>query len=79
MRIHPVDEKRIPLSLRPLTFMMKRQLGKVLKPFMVMAHRPGIAWMFTLFMMSVEGAKGVDEPIKRLVCLRAAQLIGCPF
>ncbi len=79
MRIQPVDEKRMPLSLKPLTFMMKRQFGKVLKPFQVLAHRPALSWMFTIFMISVESSKGVDDTIKRLVCLRAAQLIGCPF
>jgi hypothetical protein len=79
MRIQPIDEKRMPLSLKPLTFMMKRQFGKVLKPFQVLAHRPGLTWMFTLFMTTVESSKGLDAAIKRLVCLRTAQLIGCPF
>jgi alkylhydroperoxidase family enzyme len=79
MRIQAVDEKRIPFSLRPLTYMMKRQFGKVMRPFLVLAHRPALTWMFTLFMTTVESSKGLDVPIKRLVCLRAAQLIGCPF
>ncbi len=79
MRIQPVDEKRMPLSLRPLTYMMKRQFGKVMRPFLVLAHRPALAWMFTIFMTAVESSKGLDAAIKRLVCLRAAQLIGCPF
>jgi len=79
MRIQPVDENRIPLSLRPLAYMMKRQFGKVLKPFLVLAHRPALTWIFTLFTMSIENSQGLDAATKRLVCLRAAQLIGCPF
>jgi hypothetical protein len=58
---------------------MKRQFGKVLTPYTVIAHRPPVAFGFLVANICIELSKGVPNPVKRLVCLRAAQLIGCPF
>ena len=79
MRIEPVEEKQIPFYLKPLTSIVKRQYGKILTPLRVWAHLPAITWFYSLFMNSVESSKIVDGNIKRLVSLRAAQLIGCRF
>jgi hypothetical protein len=79
MRIEALDDKRLPFSLKPLMWSMKRQFGKMLTPTRVWAYRPKILWLYSLFMVSVESSKVVDGGIKRLVSLRAAQLIGCPF
>ena len=79
MRIEGLDDKHIPFSLKPLMWSMKRQFGKLLTPSRVWARRPAILWFYSLFMVSVESSKVVDGGIKRLVSLRAAQLIGCPF
>ena len=79
MRIQGVEDDQMPFILKPLVSMMKRRFGKVLTPYRVWAHLPGITWFYSLFMNSLEGSKVVEAGIKRLVCLRAAQLIGCPF
>ncbi len=79
MRIAGIDDRKMPYSLRPLTSLMRRRFGKVLGPYRVWAHRPGMTWMFSLFTGSVELSRVLDAATKRLVCLRVAQLIGCPF
>ena len=79
MRIEPLDEKRFSWMLKPMVWMMKRRLGKVVNPFKALAYRPGIAVAMSIFMQSVEGSKVTDPQLKRLVCLRSAQMIGCVF
>jgi alkylhydroperoxidase family enzyme len=79
MRIEPLEENQISWLLKPLTWMMKRQVGKVLNPYKAWAYRPGITFAMSIFMQSVEGSKVTPETLKRMVCLRAAQMVGCVF
>ncbi|HUA34051.1 MAG TPA: hypothetical protein VMA09_10635 [Candidatus Binataceae bacterium] len=79
MRIQGLEDNQFPFILKPLAATMKRHFGKMLTPYRVWAHLPGITWFYSLFMNALESSKIVDASIKRLVCLRAAQLIGCPF
>ncbi|MDB5107742.1 MAG: hypothetical protein JWM69_683 [Candidatus Binatus sp.] len=65
--------------LKPLVIMMKRRMGKVLNPYKAWAYRPGITATMAMFMQAVEGSKVTNPQLKRLVCLRAAQMIGCVF
>ncbi|HVN28828.1 MAG TPA: hypothetical protein VMT64_10100 [Candidatus Binataceae bacterium] len=59
--------------------MVKRQVGKVLTPIRVQAHRPGIMWGFAAATIALEFSRGADRIVKRLVTIRTAQIIGCPF
>lgn len=79
MRIEGLEEKQISWLLKPFTWMMKRQFGKVLNPFKAWAYRPGLTIAMAIFTQSVEASKVTDPSLKRLVCLRAAQMIGCVF
>ena len=79
MRIEPLEDKQISWMLRPLTWMMKRRFGKVLNPIKGWAYRPGLTLAMAIFTQSVESSKVTDPTLKRLVCLRAAQMIGCVF
>lgn len=79
MRIEPIEENQINWLLRPLVWMMKRRFGKMLNPFKALAYRPGITLTMSIFTQTVEASKVTDPVLKRLVCLRAAQLIGCVF
>jgi len=79
MRIDGLDESQMSWLLRPLTWMMKRRVGKVLNPYKAWAYRPGITLAMSIFMQSVEGSKVTSPTLKRMVCLRAAQMIGCVF
>jgi len=79
MRIRPLERNEASFSARLLFSAVKRQVGKVLTPLKVQAHRPGIMWAFAAAGMAVEFSKGADKIVKRLVTIRAAQIIGCPF
>ncbi len=79
MRIRPLERKEASFSARLLFSAVKRQVGKVLTPLRVQAHRPGIMWGFALAGMSLEFSKGADKIVKRLVTIRTAQIVGCPF
>jgi hypothetical protein len=79
MRISPLEPKQASWSARLLFAAVKRQVGKVLTPLKVQAHRPGIMWGFAIAGMAVEFSKGADKIVKRLVTIRTAQIVGCPF
>ena len=79
MRIEGLEEKQISWMLKPFTWMMKRRFGKVLNPYRAWAYRPGLTIAMAIFTQSVEASKVTDPTLKRLVCLRAAQMIGCVF
>ena len=79
MRIEALEEKQMSWMLKPFNWMMKRRLGKVLNPYKAWAYRPGMTVAMSIFMQSVEGSKVTFPTLKRLVCLRAAQMVGCVF
>ncbi|MGH7779560.1 MAG: hypothetical protein ACREQR_07020 [Candidatus Binataceae bacterium] len=79
MRIRGLEKSEAKWSLRPLYFLLKRQFGKVLTPYMIWAHRPAITVALTALMAAVEYSKALDSIVKTLVSIRSAQMIGCPF
>ena len=79
MRIRPLERNEASWSARLLYSAIKRQVGKVLTPIKVQAHRPGIMWASAVMSMALEFSKGADKIVKRLVTLRTAQIVGCPF
>jgi hypothetical protein len=79
MRVRPLERNKASFSARLLYSAIKRQVGKVLTPLKVQAHRPGIMWGFAAATMALEFSKGADKIVKRLVTLRTAQIVGCPF
>jgi alkylhydroperoxidase family enzyme len=79
MRIEPLEDNQISWMLKPFTWMMKRRFGKVLNPIKAWAYRPGLTLAMAIFTQSVEASKVTDPTLKRMVCLRAAQMIGCVF
>ena len=79
MRIPPLEEKQASWILKPIFSVMKRRMGKVLNPYKAWSYRPGPAFTVALFQQSIESSKVIDATLKRLVCLRAAQIIGCVF
>jgi hypothetical protein len=79
MRIRALERKEASFSARLLYSAIKRQVGKVLTPIKVQAHRPGIMWGFAAMTVALEFSKRADKITKRLVTLRTAQIVGCPF
>ena len=79
MRIEPKNEDQMSWTLKPLLWMMKRRIGKVVNPFKAWAYRPGITIWMAMFQQSIESSRVTEPQLKRMVCLRAAQMIGCVF
>jgi len=79
MRIEPLEENQMSWMLKPFTWMMKRRMGKVLAPYKAWAYRPGITLLMSMYQQSIESSKVTPPALKRMVCLRAAQMIGCVF
>ncbi len=79
MRVRGLERKETSWLVRWIYPVMERRFGKVLTPYTVWAHRPGILLTVGLFMNAVDSSKVVDPVVKTLVSLRAAQLVGCPF
>lgn len=79
MRVRPLEDREASFSMRLLFAAMKRMVGKVLTPNRVQAHCPGIAWAGTGLTAALEFSKRTDKNLKRLVALRVAQIVGCPF
>ena len=79
MRIEGLEESQMSWMLKPLAWAMKRRMHKVLNPFKAWAYRPGITFTMSLFQQSIESSKVTPPALKRMVCLRAAQMIGCVF
>ncbi len=79
MRIRGLEKREARWTIRWVYGVMKRQFGKVLTPYTVMAYRPRIVFGTLVANLCIEFSKGIPDSLKRIVCLRAAQLIGCPF
>jgi len=79
MRIRGLERNEASFSARLLYSAIKRQVGKVITPMKVQARRPGILWGFAIATAALEFSKGLDKTVKRLVTIRTAQIIGCPF
>lgn len=79
MRIEPLEEKKLPWSVRPIAWIMKRMFGRALTPYLVFARRPGLLWAVSLLSRAMMGEKVIPGSLKTLASIRAAQLIGCPF
>lgn len=79
MRIEGLPASRFPWSVRPVLFGIRRMLGRLPTPYTVLARRPRLLWGFVLLTGAIETATLIDNRLKRLVSLRVAQMIGCPF
>ncbi len=79
MRVTGLEQNQASWTIRWAYIAMRRQFGRVLTPFKVMARRPRVAIGAQIANLCLETSKATPTSLKRLVCLRAAQIIGCPF
>ena len=59
--------------------MVKRKVGRVVKPVKIAAHHGKILWGYGQMEQSLLSSHLVDEALKNLGQLRVATLVGCPF
>lgn len=67
------------LLLRVAYFLARLKLGKVPTPMKVKAHHLGVMMHSGRMDLWQLGYRQVPAPLKSLVSLRTAQLVGCPF
>jgi len=65
------------LLVRFFYWMTRRKMGRVLSSVRLAAHHPRLLLGRGLMEQAVLGSHRVDMPLKTLVGLRAASLVGC--
>jgi hypothetical protein len=70
---------------RLVYWFVRRKIAKVagqdrlIEPVKIVAHHPRLLRAIGRMDGGVEAARSVPTPLKRLACLQAAMLVGCPF
>jgi len=77
-RIRGVERSSNPL-VRYAFRTSRKRYGKVPVPVAVTAHRPGLLAGYGTFELATERTHTVDERLKELAVLKAAQLAGCEW
>jgi AhpD family alkylhydroperoxidase len=78
-RIAPLPEEQATPEIRAVYERVVKKYGKLLDPVTVVANHPEIFKAYTKYEAWFEAARRVDEPLKALISLKVASLIGCPF
>jgi alkylhydroperoxidase family enzyme len=78
-RLDPVDPTHAPAELRELFGRQTATWGAPLAPTLVLAHCPPLARAAAGLSAALEASGQLPVELRDLVCLRVAQLIGCPF
>lgn len=78
-RIPPVDPAEAAPEVRELFGRQTEQWGAPLAPTLVMAHCPPLVRAAAGLSVALEKSGQLPAELRDLVCLRVAQLIGCPF
>ena len=67
------------LKIAVIKALVKRKLGKVIRPVELMSANPDILVGYMRFMQMLVSQHRVDEKLKALARVRAAKLVECPF
>jgi hypothetical protein len=78
-RIPGVEAHEAGWFTRFVYWMVKRKMGRVILPVKITAHHPRLLKAMGQMEMGQEAAHSVDVPLKALLSIKAAMLIGCPF
>lgn len=78
-RIPPVDPAVAAPEVREMFARQAEQWGAPLAPTLVMAHCPPLAPAAAGLSLALERSGQLPAELRDLVCLRVAQLVGCPF
>lgn len=78
-RVPPVDPALAPPEVREVFERQTAQWGAPLAPTLVMAHCPPLVGASAGLSAALERSDQLPAGLRDLVCLRVAQLIGCPF
>jgi alkylhydroperoxidase family enzyme len=78
-RVAPVDPAEAPPEVREVLARQTEQWGAPLAPTLVMAHCPPLVRAAAGLSVALEKSGQLSPVLRDLVCLRVAQLVGCPF
>jgi alkylhydroperoxidase family enzyme len=78
-RIPPVDPATATPEVRDVLKRQTEQWGAPLAPTLVMAHCPPLVQAAAGLSAALERSGQLPAALRDLVCLRVAQLVGCPF
>jgi alkylhydroperoxidase family enzyme len=79
-RLAALPHEKQTLTTRFCRWLIRRVIGRELRPYGVFAHAPRAAPAFVALNMLFETGNWAIEPaLRKLVHLRVAQLIGCVF
>jgi alkylhydroperoxidase family enzyme len=78
-RVAPVDPAEAPAEVREVFARQTEQWGAPLAPTLVMAHCPPLVRAAAGLSVALEKSGQLSPELRDLVCLRVAQLVGCPF
>ena len=78
-RVPPVDPADAAPELREIFARQTEQWGAPLTPTLVLAHCPPLVRASAGMSMALEKSGQLPADLRDLICLRVAQLIGCPF
>jgi alkylhydroperoxidase family enzyme len=78
-RVPPVDPAAAPPELREIYARQVERWGAPLGPTLAMGHCPPIAVAAAELSVALERSGQLPAALRDLVCLRVAQIVGCPF
>jgi alkylhydroperoxidase family enzyme len=78
-RIPPVDPATAAPEVRDVLKRQTEQWGAPLAPALVMAHCPPLVQAAAGLSAALGRSGQLPAALRDLVCLRVAQLVGCPF
>jgi alkylhydroperoxidase family enzyme len=78
-RVPPVDPEGAVGAVREILARQTERWGAPLAPTLVLAHCPPLVEASASLSAALERSAQLPPALRDLVCLRVAQLIGCPF
>ncbi len=78
-RIPPIDPAAAPPEIREVLARQQEQWGAMLASTLVLAHCPPLVRASAGLSVALEKSGQLPAELRDLVCLRVAQLVGCPF
>ena len=78
-RVPPVDPDGAEAAVREILARQTERWGTPLAPTLVLAHCPPLVEAAAGLSAALERSAQLPPALRDLVCLRVAQLIGCPF
>lgn len=78
-RIREVDPRTAPPEIRKAFEEQRDTYGEVLNSSRISAHRPSIFFANAAFGRAIDESGLLPVGLRALVCVRVAQINGCPF